>query len=131
MDFLVQTTVTILNDEPIKIYVNPTYLPGVIAEEYDELWTRERMIKVIDAAVKNDIAIEINARFRIPSITFVKLAKSAGVKFAFGTNNGDRDLGQLAYSRMVARQCGLRADDMFTPRPDGQKPVHRRRATRR
>ena len=131
MDMYVEKIVTILSTEPIDIYVNPTFLPARIAAQYDELWTAERMQKVIDAAVANDVAIEINARFRIPSITFVKLAKSAGVKFAFGTNNGDRDLGQLAYSRMVARQCGLRAEDMFTPRPDGQKPIQRRRATRR
>ena len=33
MDLLVRTTVEILNNEPIDIYVNPTYLPEVIAKE--------------------------------------------------------------------------------------------------
>ena len=39
MELLVRTIVNILNDEPIDIYVNPTYLPDVLAAEYDELWT--------------------------------------------------------------------------------------------
>src|ERR1035438_3653677 len=46
--------------EPIDIYVNATFLPDQIAGEYDVLWTPERMRKVIDAAVENDVAIEIN-----------------------------------------------------------------------
>ena len=52
------------------------------------------MEKVIDAAVRNGVAIEINARYRLPSPAFIKLAKSKGAKFSFGTNNGDRDLGR-------------------------------------
>ncbi len=36
------------------------------------------MQKVIDAAVKNDVAIEINNRYKIPSATFIKLAKAGG-----------------------------------------------------
>ena len=42
--------------------------------------------KVIDAAKKNDIAIEINNRYRIPSPAFIKLAKQAGASEAY-TNN--------------------------------------------
>ncbi|MBN1360253.1 MAG: DUF1080 domain-containing protein [Sedimentisphaerales bacterium] len=123
MEMLVDKIVSILTDEPIDIYVNPTFLPAVIADDYDALWTDERMARVIDAAVKNHVAIEINARYRIPSERLIRKAKAAGAKFAFGTNNAGRDLGQLAYSRMMARRCGLTADDMFVPKPDGQKPV--------
>ncbi len=123
MDTLVARTVGILTNEPIDIYVNPTFLPAEIAEEYDALWTEARMDKVIAAAVENGVAIEINARYRLPSERFIRRAKAAGATFAFGTNNGGRDLGQLAYSRMVARRCGLTAKDMFVPKPDGKKPV--------
>jgi hypothetical protein len=124
MEMLVAKTVGILNAEPIDIYVNPTFLPAAIADEYDTLWTDERMDRVIRAAVKNDIAIEINSRYKLPSETFIRRAKAAGAKFSFGTNNGGRDdLGDLAYSRLMARKCDLTADDFFTPKPDGQKPV--------
>ena len=123
MDMLVEKTVKIFNEEPIDIYVNSTFLPACIADEYDSLWTESRMNKVIEAAVKNGIAIEINARYRLPSERFIRKAKAAGATFAFGTNNGGKDLGQLAYSRMMARRYGLTKDDMFVPKPDGQKPV--------
>ena len=129
MDMYVEKIVSVLN-EPIDIYVNPTFLPAVIADEYDVLWTPERMDKVIRAAVKNDVAIEINARYRIPSMAFIKRAKEAGAKFSFGTNNGGRELGHLEYCRRMARECGLTIKDMFSPRPDGSKPIQRRRVSR-
>ena len=66
MDLLVSKTVGILEKEPIDIYVNPTFLPAVIAPRYDALWTEARMTRVIDAAVKNGVAIEINARYKLP-----------------------------------------------------------------
>ena len=81
------------------------------------------MDRVIAAAVKNDVAIEINSRFRLPSEAFIRRAKAAGAKFSFGTNNGGKDLGRLEYSRTMARRCGLRKADMFMPKPDGLKPV--------
>jgi hypothetical protein len=123
MDMLVERTVGILTREPIDIYVNPTFLPDGIAKEYDTLWTDERMDRVIQAAVKNGVAIEINARYRLPSEKFIQKAKEAGAKFAFGTNNGDKDLGDLAYSREMARKYNLTREDFFVPKPDGKKPV--------
>jgi hypothetical protein len=129
MDMYVEKIVSVLN-EPIDIYVNPTFLPAYIADEYDVLWTPERMDRVIRAAVKNDVAIEINARYRIPSMAFIKRAKKAGAKFSFGTNNGGRELGHLEYCRRMARECGLTIKDMFSPRPDGSKPIQRRRVSR-
>jgi hypothetical protein len=127
MDMLVEKTVGILNDEPIDIYVNPTFLPAAIAKEYDALWTDARMDRVIEAAARNGVAIEINARYKLPSEKFLRKAKAAGVKFSFGTNNGGKnDLGDLAYSRLMAKRLELTAADMFVPRPDGQKPVQRK-----
>ena len=125
MDMLVRKTVGILNNEPIDIYVNPTFLPAQIADRYDRLWTEQRMMKVIEAAVKNDVAIEINARFQIPSSKFIKLAKKAGAKFAPGTNNGGKDLGNLEYCRRMIRECKLTESDFFKPRPPGKKAIDR------
>jgi hypothetical protein len=130
MDMYVDVIVSILEDEPIDIYANATFLPRVLADKYDALWTEERMARVIDAAVKNGVALEINARSRVPSAAFIKKAGKAGAKFAFGTNNGGRDLGDLRYCLQMAEECGLTAKDMFVPRPDGQKPIQRRKGTR-
>ncbi|MHC4509872.1 MAG: DUF1080 domain-containing protein, partial [Planctomycetota bacterium] len=121
MEMLVGKIVTILNNEPIDIYVNPTFLPAVIAARYDSLWTRERMQRVIGAAVENSVAIEINARYRIPSPAFIKLAKEMGCKFTFGTNNGAADLGTCEYCRRMVAECGLTKKDMFVPDTSGPR----------
>jgi histidinol phosphatase-like PHP family hydrolase len=126
MDTLVKRAVGILDHEPIDIHANPTFLPDVIAAEYDELWTPERMQKVIEAAKRNDIAIEISNRYRLPSPAFIKLAKKAGVKFSFGTNNGDKNLGRDEYGIEMVKQCGLTWQDMFLPKPDGEKAAQRK-----
>jgi hypothetical protein len=128
MESLVSNIVQILSHEPIDIYANPTYLPDIIAAEYDTLWTPERMQRVVDAAASNHVAVEINSRYKIPSAAFIRRAKQAGVKFTFGTNNADRDLGRVEYSLRMAKECGLTWQDMWMPKPDGQKPAQVRAA---
>jgi hypothetical protein len=116
MDQLVNRIEKILNTEPIDIYVNPTYLPPEINDRYDELWTTERMDRVIRALVENHVALEINNLRRIPSPAFIKRAKEAGVKFTFGTNNsGADDLGRMDYAISMITECDLSSNDMWMP----------------
>jgi hypothetical protein len=125
MDLLVSKTVGILETEPIDVYVNPTFLPAAIAPRYDALWTEARMARVIDAAVKNKVAIEINARYKIPSEAFLRLAKAKGAKFTFGTNNaGASDLGDWSYPLDMQRKLDLKWPDMFVP---GHQPSRAQR----
>lgn len=124
MDMLVTKIEAILRQEPVDIHVNPTFLPPAIENKYDELWTEQRMDRVIRALTENNVALEINARYKIPSISFIKRAKQAGVKFTFGTNNGGSDdLGRLEYCLRVIEEAGLTPDDIFLPRPSGDKKV--------
>jgi histidinol phosphatase-like PHP family hydrolase len=116
--------VDILNNEPIDIYVNPTYLPDAIASQYDKLWTAERMRRVIEAAKRNNIAVELNGRYRLPSLAFVKMAKQAGVKFTCGTNNDNRNVGRIDYCREMIQQAGLAWQDFWVP--GGEKAVTRK-----
>jgi len=116
MEQLVDRTVGILESEPIDIFVNPTYLPEEINDRYDELWTEERMDRVITALVENQVALEINNRFMIPSTAFIKRAKEAGVKFTFGTNNGGKDdLGRMEYAIEMIEECSLTGNDIWMP----------------
>ena len=116
MTMLVDRIVKILNDEPIDVYVNPTYLPDEISDQYDELWTEERMDRVISALAENQIALEINDRYHLPSVVFIRRAKAAGVKFTFGTNNaGEADLDDLRYCLKMIDECGLEPGDMWIP----------------
>lgn len=116
MEQLVAKIVEVMENEPIDIYVNSTFLPDVLQAEYNALWTEARMDKVIHAAAENHIAIEINARYKIPSATFIKRAKSAGVKFSMGTNNADRELGTLDYAIEMVAVCDLKPGDFFKPK---------------
>lgn len=125
MELLVSKTVGILETEPIDVYVNPTFLPAVIAAKYDALWTEERMGRVIDAAVKSGVAIEINARYKLPSERFLRLAKAKGAKFTFGTNNaGASDLGDWSYPLAMQKALDLKWQDMFVP---GHQPSRAQR----
>jgi hypothetical protein len=116
MDQLVDNIVEIVTTEPIDIHVNPTFLPAEISDRYDELWTEERMDRVIEALLEGGVALEINNRYRIPSEAFLKRAKAAGVKFTFGTNNGGADdLGRMDYAIEMVGACGLEPSDMWIP----------------
>ncbi|MGA2074421.1 MAG: family 16 glycoside hydrolase [Terriglobia bacterium] len=126
MEMLVSRAVGILDHEPIDIHANPTFLPDVIAAEYDQLWTPDRMQRVIEAAKRNDIAIEISNRYRLPSQAFIKLAKKTGVKFSFGTNNSDKNLGRDEYGIEMVKECGLTWQDMFLPKSEGEKAAQRK-----
>lgn len=115
MDDLVKTIVKIMNEEPINIYVNPTFLPDQMAGRYDHFWSESRMNAVIDAAKKNGIAIEINNRFKIPSDNFIRKAKLAGVKFTIGTNNADSHFSGAEYARDMIKKCNLKESDFYLP----------------
>jgi hypothetical protein len=116
MDQLTARIVKIVTTEPIDIHVNPTYLPGPIADQYDALWTDDRIDKVVKALAESGVALEINNRNRIPSAKFITRAKEAGVKFTFGTNNGGaNDLGRMDYAIEIIDECGLTPQDMWFP----------------
>lgn len=127
MDMLVRRAVGILEQEPIDIYVNPTYLPASIAKDYDRLWTDERMDKVIVAAARNQVAIEMNDRYKIPSPRFIRRAREAGCKFTLGTNNaGPNDLGRSEYGLRMIDECKLEWQNFFAPQAWWPKAVDRK-----
>ncbi len=127
MDMLVDRTVKIVSDEPIDIYVNPTYLPSQLSSRSDALWTPARMTRVITALRANGVALEINNRYQIPSQAFIRQAKAAGVKLACGTNNtGPADLGRMDYCVRMIGELGVTPADMFTPPADGRKAIQRK-----
>ncbi len=115
MDLYVAHNLRVLS-EPITIWANPTYLPDTLISRYDELWTDARMKSLIDAAVKNNVAIEINSRFKIPNAKFIKMAEAAGAHFTFGTNQHGPGIGEITWSINMAKECGLTKEDFFIPK---------------
>ena len=103
--------------EPITILANPTYLPPPVEDRYDELWTDERMRQIIQAAIDNHVALEINASSDCPSERFIRMAKKMGAKFTFGSNNfDDRPIDMTRCFEAIDRY-GLTKNDMYVPEP--------------
>jgi histidinol phosphatase-like PHP family hydrolase len=127
MDRFVDWHVDILAKEPLDILANVSWLPDALLADYDLYWTPVRMKKVIDAAVKYQVALEISSSYRLPKLPFLKLAKAAGVKFSFGSNGRYPNMGKLDYSIAMAKELGLTHANMFTPAPNGSKAVQRRK----
>ncbi len=128
MDRYVDWHVEIMATEPLDIFANLTWLPDSLMAEYDSLWTPARMQKIIEAALKYGVALEISASYKIPRLPFLKLAKSAGAKFSFGSNGRYPKMGKLEYCLDTARALELTKANMFSPAPAGQRAVDRRKS---
>lgn len=127
MDRYVDWYVAIIEQQPIDVLANVSWLPAPLAADYDTYWTEARVRRVASAAVKHGVALEISSGYQLPKRRFLEIAKAAGVKFCFGTNGRYPNMGKLDYSLDIARELGLTRTDLFTPAPDGQKAVRRRR----
>jgi hypothetical protein len=128
MDRYVDWHVQILDAEPLDILANVTWLPDALVADYDNLWTPGRMTKVIDAAVKHRVALEISSSYKIPRLPFLKLAKGAGAKFSFGSNGRFPNMGKLEYCIEMAGRLELKKGEFFAPARDGEKAVQRWKA---
>jgi len=126
MDRFVNWHVEIMSTEPFDILANASWLPDALLAGYNDLWTERRIQKVLDAALKHGIAIEISSSYKLPRLAFLRQAKAAGVKFSFGSNGRYPKMAQLDYSIAMARTLGLRASDLFVPGTEGHKAVQRR-----
>ncbi len=103
-------------DEPVSILANPTYLPPCISNRYDQLWTEPRMRQVIAKAVEKGVALEIQAGSAYPKPAFLKLAKSMGAKFSFGSNNFDDKTKDLARWFEAVDLLDLQPSDLWSPK---------------
>ena len=121
MDRYVEWYVEIIAKQGMDILVNVSWLPEGFADKYDAHWTEARMGKVVDALSKYGVAIEISSGMSIPSLRFLKIAKEAKLKFAFGSNGRYPKMGKLEYSIQKARELGLTSADMFTVPKEGPR----------
>jgi len=103
---------TVVN-EPITIFANPTYLPNKIKHRYDDFWTEERMLKLIDAAAKNNVAFEIQSGTDFPNKKFIELALARGVKLTIGRNNHDDRPNELKRSLDWLEELNVKPENML------------------
>ena len=126
MERYVDWYLAIIEKQPIDVLGNVSWLPRPLASDYEAYWTPLRIRRVVEAAVKHRVAVEISSSLRLPKLYFLQLVKAAGVKFSFGSNGRYPNMGKLDHSLEMAKALGLTKADMFTPAPDGQKAVQRR-----
>jgi histidinol phosphatase-like PHP family hydrolase len=129
MDRYVDWHVEIMAKEPLDILANTSWLPESLAPQSDSLWTNARIERVVEAAVHHQIALEISSSYKLPKLPFLKIAKSAGAKFSFGSNGRYPNMGKLDYCIEMAQALGLKQSDLFTPAPAGKKPFQMRKSS--
>jgi len=127
MDRYVDWYVDIMAKQPIDIMANASWLPAPLANDWDTFWTPARVKRVVDAALKYGVAIEISSSLRLPKLSFLRLVKEAGVRFSFGSNIRGERIGTLDYCLEMAKELSLRREHMFTPAPPGRKPIQIRK----
>ena len=127
MDRYVDWHIEIISRQPIDLLANVSWLPGSMAGEYEKFWTEARVKRVLDAALKFGVALEISASFKLPRLSFLRQAKAAGVRFCLGSNGRYPNMGQLGWSLEMARTLGLKKSDLYTPGPPGLRAADRRK----
>jgi histidinol phosphatase-like PHP family hydrolase len=127
MDRYVRWNVQVIESEPLDIFAHPTWLPAAVAKDFDSLWTEARMKALVTALKRTETAVEIDAAFRVPRMPFLRLAKAAGLKFAFGSNSGTGPVRGMEFCVEQAKALGLTAKDMFVPASRVRKPIMRRK----
>ncbi len=125
MDNLVDSILETIETAPIDIYANVMVLPSGFSSTADVLWTEERMQRVIAAAAKHGVAIEIDSHLRTPSEQFIKLAKAAGVKFTVGSDQTTvENYADWSYILEMQQTAGLTWRNMWVP---GHEPTRAQR----
>lgn len=82
---------------------------------------------LIDALVRNKVAIELNTLQKSPAVDFIKQTKAAGCKFAFGTGNATAaELQRCEYGLQMVEACQLDWHHFFAPGAWWPKAVERR-----
>jgi histidinol phosphatase-like PHP family hydrolase len=121
MDSYVDWHLQILNQQPIDVLANVSWLPGKFAGNYETLWTQKRVETVVAAFVRRGIAMEISSSFLLPKAHFLHIAKEGGAKFCFGSNGRYPNMGKLDYSLQTAKELGLKKSDMWLPKKGGAR----------
>jgi len=122
MDRYVDFQVQRISAEAIDIFVVATFLPATLLPDYDRLWTAKRIRAVVDAAVKNNVALEIDCRFQVPRFRFLDTAKAAGAKFSFGSNfQNPEGVGDISYCVEMYRRLALTPGQIFRPTGAGKR----------
>jgi histidinol phosphatase-like PHP family hydrolase len=120
MEILVHNLCDLVATMPIDIVAHPTLIPPALLTVESDIhawWTSEREARFIEAAVRNDVALEISNRYQLPHARFLQNAREAGAKFSLGSDgHRRRQVAQLGWAVDAAVAAGIGDADLFVPR---------------
>jgi putative hydrolase len=101
----------------IDVLVHVTWLPETIRSEANTLITREWMKSLIDTASDNEVAIELNGAWEVPSVEFVRLCLKQGVKVSVGSDaHTVKEIGNVTYPLKILNIVEANVEDLFIPK---------------
>ncbi|MCC7174754.1 MAG: twin-arginine translocation signal domain-containing protein [Bryobacterales bacterium] len=127
MKWYVDWIVEILETTPLDIWSHPMWVTRKFSADLEKMWTEERMRRVVLCCKNTNTAVEIDSSVKLPTMPFLKMAKSEGVKFCFGASSQGARINPIDWSIATARELGLTRKDMFQPAPWGRKPIQIRK----
>lgn len=127
MNRYVKWNVQVIEKEPLDIFAHPTWLPPPLEKDFDALWTEAHTKPIIAALKRTGTAVEIDSAYKIPRMPFLSLAKSAGLRFSFGSNTGSGPARGMDFCLETAKRLALKPSDLFVPAPRSRKPIMRRK----
>ncbi len=127
MKWYVDWIVEILETTPLDIWSHPMWVTRKFNPQVEQLWTEERMRRVVRTLKNTNTAVEIDSSVKLPTMAFLKMAKAEGIKFSFGASSQGARINPVDWSIATAKELGLTRKDMFQPAPRGRKPIQIRK----
>ena len=127
MKWYVDWIVEILETTPLDIWSHPMWVTRKFTSNLETMWTQERMQRVVKTLKNTNTALEIDSSVKLPTMTFLKMAKAEGIKFTFGASSQGKVVNPIDWSIATAKELGLTKKDMFQPAPYGRKPMQIRK----
>ncbi len=127
MKWYVDWIVEILETTPLDIWSHPMWVTRKFQAQLEQMWTEERMRRVVMTCKNTNTAVEIDSSVKLPTMPFLRMAKAEGLKFCFGASSQGSRINPIDWSIATARELGLTRKDMFQPAPRGRKPIQIRK----
>lgn len=127
MKWYVDWIIEILETTPLDIWSHPMWVTRKFTPQLEQMWTEDRMRRVIATLKNTNTAVEIDSAVKLPTMPFLKMAKEEGIKFSFGASSQGARINPIDWSIATAKELGLTRKDMFQPAPRGRKPIQIRK----
>jgi HisJ family histidinol phosphate phosphatase len=110
------TLIKAIESNLIDVIAHPTRLPENIKPKAKQLITRDWIESVVDAALDNDVAMEINATSRVPDKNFVSECLKTGVRISIGSDAHNRkEVGFTGYSTKILEELNTYPEAIYLP----------------